>query len=73
MPGLIVTVQVVKTERLRAPLHIAYPVAMETLPALSHEVWERIPPEAPADIRALEARVEALAAMVHTLQAQVCT
>src|SRR5262249_23535002 len=52
---------------------MAYPVAMETLPALSHEVWERTPPEAQAYIRALEARVETLASMVHTFQEQVRT
>jgi transposase len=52
---------------------MAYRVAMETLPALSHEVWERTPPEAQAYIRALEARVETLASMVHTFQEQVCT
>src|SRR5881296_2127696 len=52
---------------------MAYPVAMETLPALSHEVWERTPPEAQAYIRALEARVETLASMVHAFQEQVCT
>ena len=47
---------------------MAYPAAMETLPALSHEVWERTPPAAQAYIRALEARVEALEAMVQALQ-----
>jgi transposase len=52
---------------------MAYRVAMETLPALSHEVWEQLPPEAQAYIRALEARVETLASMVHTFQEQVHT
>ena len=46
---------------------------METLPALSHEVWEQTPPEAQAYIRALEARVKTLAAMVHTFQEQART
>ena len=41
---------------------------METLPALSHEVWDRTPPEAQDFIRALEARVEALEAMVQAFQ-----
>jgi transposase len=50
---------------------MAYPVAMETLPALSHAVWERTPPEAQAYIRALEARVETLASMVYTFQEQL--
>src|SRR4030095_5823205 len=52
---------------------MAYRVAMETLPALSHAVWERTLPEAQASIRALEARVETLASMVHTFQEQVRT
>jgi hypothetical protein len=52
---------------------MAYPGAMETLPALSHEVWERTPPEAQAYMRVLEARVETLASMVHTCQEQVRT
>jgi transposase len=52
---------------------MAYPVAMETLPAFPHEVWERTPPEAQAYIRALEARVETLASMVHAFQEQVRT
>src|SRR5262249_31288470 len=67
----IVTVQVVKPYRLRSSLRIAYPVAMETPPALSHEGWEQLPPEAQAYIRALEARVEALEAMVQALQEQL--
>ncbi len=44
---------------------------METLPALSHEVWERTPPEAQAYIRALEARVATLEGMMQALQAQL--
>jgi transposase len=52
---------------------MAYPVAMETLPALSHEVWERTPPDAQVYIRALEARVETLASMVHAFQGQIRT
>jgi transposase len=50
---------------------MAYPVAMDTLPALSHEVWKRTPPEAQAYIRALEARVATLEGMVQTLQEQL--
>src|SRR5262252_6524 len=50
---------------------MAYPVAMDTLPALSHEVWQRTPPEAQAYIRALEVRVATLEGMVQTLQAQL--
>jgi transposase len=46
---------------------------METLPALSHEVWEQTPPEAQAYIRALKAQVETLASIVHTFQEQVHT
>jgi hypothetical protein len=49
---------------------MAYPVPMETLPALLHEVWERTPPEAQASIRALAARVETLTSMGHALQEQ---
>ena len=66
-----VTVQVVKTYRLRSYLRMAYPVAMETLPALSHEVWERTPPEAQAYIRALEARGATFEGMMQALQAQL--
>src|SRR5215510_6044111 len=50
---------------------MAYPVAMEPLPALSHEVWKRPPPEAQAYIRALEVRVATLEAMMQALQAQL--
>src|SRR6266851_2790160 len=50
---------------------MAYPVAMETLPSLSHEVWERTPPEAQAYIRALEARVATLEGMRQALQEQL--
>src|SRR5919201_420361 len=50
---------------------MAYPGAMETLPALSHEVWERTPPEAQAYIRALEARVATLEGMMQALQEQL--
>jgi transposase len=50
---------------------MAYPVAMDTLPALSHEVWKRTPPEAQAYMRALEARVATLEGMVQTLQEQL--
>ena len=41
---------------------------METSPALPPDIWERTPPEAQAYIRTLEARVETLASIVHTLQ-----
>ena len=44
---------------------------METLPALSYEVWERTPPEAQAYIRALEARVTTLEGMMQALQEQL--
>src|SRR6266705_1812278 len=50
---------------------MAYPVAMETLPALSHEVWQRTAPEAQAYIRALEARVATLEGMRQALQEQL--
>jgi len=43
---------------------------METPAALSSDLWERIPPEAQAYIRALESRLSALEARVQTLQAQ---
>src|SRR5215813_2870113 len=50
---------------------MAYPVAMETLPALSHEVWKQTPSAAQAYIRALEARVATLEGMMQALQAQL--
>jgi transposase len=50
---------------------MAYPVAMEIQPTLSHEVWERTPPEAQAYIRALEARVATLEGMMQVLQEQL--
>jgi len=46
---------------------------METLPVVSHDVWERTPCEAQAYIRALEARVETLASMVDAFKEQVRT
>jgi hypothetical protein len=52
---------------------MAYPVAMETPPSFPHEVWERTPPEAQAYMRALAARVETLASMVHAFQEPVRT
>ena len=50
---------------------MAYPITMETLPALSHEVWKRTPPEAQAYIRALEMRVATLEGMKQALQEQL--
>src|SRR6266516_7054850 len=50
---------------------MAYPIAMETLPALSHEVWQRTPPEAQAYIRALAARVATFEGMRQALQDQL--
>ena len=50
---------------------LAYPVAMETLPALSHEVWKRTPPEAQAYIRALEMRVATLEGGMQALHEQL--
>jgi transposase len=44
---------------------------MNSEPLLSPEVWERIPPEAQAYIRVLEARVAALEATVQQLQEQL--
>src|SRR5882672_5447239 len=52
---------------------MAYPVAMDTHPSLSPELWKRTPPEVQAYIRALEARIVTFEAMVHTLQEQVRT
>src|SRR6267143_3397658 len=50
---------------------MAYPVAMETLAALSRDIWERTPPEAQAYIGTLEARVATLEDRVRTLQEQL--
>ena len=44
---------------------------MNSEPLLSPEMWERIPPEAQAYIRALEARVAALEAMVQQWREQL--
>jgi transposase len=44
---------------------------MNSEPLVSPEMWERIPPEAQAYIRALEARVAALEAMVQQLREQL--
>jgi transposase len=63
----------VKTERLRSHLCMAYPIAMATLPVVSHDVWERTPCEAQASMRALEARMETLASMVDACKEQVRT
>jgi hypothetical protein len=46
---------------------------METHPGLPPELWDQTPPEVQAYIRVLEARVETMASMVHTLQEQVRT
>jgi hypothetical protein len=55
---------------------MAYAVAMETPATLPADLWERIPPEAQAYIRSLEARLaafEAFEARLQALQAQVRT
>lgn len=55
---------------------MAYSVAMETPARIPADIWERIPPEAQAYIRALEARLtafEALEARLQVLQEQVRT
>jgi hypothetical protein len=55
---------------------MAYAVAMETPATLPADIWERIPPEAQAYIRSLEARLtafEALEARLQALQEQVRT
>jgi transposase len=55
---------------------MAYSVAMETPATLPADIWERIPPEAQAYIRSLEARLtafEALEARLEVLQEQVRT
>jgi transposase len=44
---------------------------MNSEPLVSPELWERIPPEAQAYIRALEAKVAALEAMVQQLREQL--
>jgi transposase len=44
---------------------------MTSEPLLSADIWERIPPEAQAYIRALEARVAALETMVQELREQL--
>lgn len=44
---------------------------MNDEPLLSPEIWERLPPEAQAYIRGLEARVTALEAMVQQLREQL--
>src|SRR5262245_35011803 len=72
-PSLGVSVQIVKTERLRSCLLMAYPVAMATHPSLPPEVWERTPPAIRAHIETLEGQVQTLTSMVHTLQEQVRT
>lgn len=52
---------------------MAYPVDMDTYPALPPELWEQIPPEVQAYIRGLEARLVTVEAMVQALQEQVQT
>src|SRR5215510_5659233 len=52
---------------------MAYPVAMETHPALPPDLWERTPPAIRAHIETLERQVQTLTSMVHTLQEQVRT
>lgn len=46
---------------------------METHLELPPELWDQTPPDVRAYIRVLEARVETMASMVHTLQEQLCT
>src|SRR6516162_7741108 len=46
---------------------------MDRPATLPPDRWERTPPEAHASMRMLEARVETLTTMVHTLQEQVGT
>ena len=43
---------------------------METHPGLPPELWDQTPSAVRASMRALEARVETMASMVHTLQGQ---
>src|SRR5262247_223075 len=52
---------------------MAYPVAMDTHPTFPQELWDRTPPEVQAYIRALEARLESIEAMVHALQGHIRT
>lgn len=49
---------------------MAYPVAMDTHPTLPQKLWDRTPLEIRAYIEALEAQVQTLTSMVHTLQEQ---
>ena len=44
---------------------------MNSAPLFSPELWERTPPEVQAYLRALEARVAALAATVQQLREQL--
>src|SRR5256886_10502186 len=69
----LVSVQIVKTERLRSRLLMAYPVAMDTHSSLPPELWERTPPAIRAHIETLEGQMQTLTSMVHTLQEQVRT
>jgi len=69
----LVCVQVVKTERLRSRLGMAYPVAMDTHPSIPPELWERTPLAIRAYIESLEGQVQTLTFMGHTLQEQVRT
>src|SRR5918998_1819488 len=50
---------------------MAYPVVMETLTALSADIWGQTPPEAQAYIQALEARVAGLEDTIAALQEQL--
>ena len=52
---------------------MAYPVAMDTHPTFPQELWDRTPPEVQAYIRALEARLESVEALVHALQGHMRT
>jgi transposase len=52
---------------------MAYPVAMDTHPTFPQELWDQTPPEIQAYIRALEARLESVEAMVHALQEHIRT